>query len=74
MAFLLNLFLEARIFCSVKNCAYCFLLVILNAHIYYIFLKAQYPFSILYLPTQIQMDIVYRKTRFKHEISDVQNK
>ena len=25
----------------------------------------QYPFSILYLPTQIQMDIVYRKL-FKH--------
>ena len=30
------------------------------------------PFSIHYLPTQIQMDIVYRKPGFKREFSDVQ--
>ena len=30
----------------------------------------QYPFSILYLPTQIQMDIVYRKLGFKREFSN----
>ena len=29
----------------------------------------QYPFSILYLPTLIQMDIVYRKTGFKRKFS-----
>ena len=27
----------------------------------------QYPFQILYLPTQIKMNIVYRKTGFKRE-------
>ena len=36
------------------------------------FLTAQYPFSILYLPTQIQMDIIYRKTGFKREFSRFQ--
>ena len=28
---------------------------------------SQYPFSILYLPTQIQMDIVYQKNSFKRK-------
>ena len=31
--------------------------------------KTQYPFSIIYLPTQLEMDIVYRKTGFKCEFS-----
>ena len=30
----------------------------------------QYPFSILYLPTQLQMYIVYRKTGFKSDFQD----
>ena len=33
------------------------------------FLTTQYPFSILYLPSQIQMDIVYQKTGLKREFS-----
>ena len=31
------------------------------------FSTTQYPFSYLYLPTQIQMDIVCQKTGFKRE-------
>ena len=31
------------------------------------FSTTQYPYSILYLPTQIQMDVVYRKAVFKQE-------
>ena len=33
------------------------------------FSTTQYPFIILYLPTKIQMNFVYRKTGFKHEFS-----
>ena len=39
------------------------------AHLSLIFSTTQYPFSILYLPTQIQMDIVYGKNGFKRECS-----
>ena len=31
--------------------------------------STQYPFKILYLLTQLQMDIVYRKTGFKRNFS-----
>ena len=43
------------------------------AHITPVFLHTQYPLSILNLPTQMQMNIVHRKTSFKREfkISDV---
>ena len=40
------------------------------AHLTLFFLSTtQYPFSILYLPPQIQMDIVYREPCFKREFS-----
>ena len=34
--------------------------------------NTQYPFSVLYLPKQIQIDIVYWKTGFKRKIYNVQ--
>ena len=37
--------------------------------IYHHFSTTQYPFSIFYLPTQVQMGIVYQKNGFKREFS-----
>ena len=44
---------------------YIFTPEILNLNTY--FSTTQYSFSILYLPTQIQMEILYRKPGFKRE-------
>ena len=43
---------------------------ILNTHIQHLFFDTHYPFRILYLPKQIQIIVVHRKTGLKCELKD----